>query len=181
MIPKSGGDYAYIHEAFGPLPAFLYLWVALVIIMPTGEIVAPTWGFGTWWGELGTRGNEVLAGLGLKRSWGLGRKGTWEGLGTRGNGDLGVWEEGGEQGLFSSSQSLQYIFFYNIIPLFDLLKSCSFWHSHLYPQQHFLYKLVPLYLWSSTLTSSFIWNLASFPNSLFFKALYFFPTHINSK
>ncbi|KAK4288900.1 hypothetical protein Pmani_038102 [Petrolisthes manimaculis] len=39
MIPKSGGDYTYIHEAFGPLPAFLYLWVALVIIMPTGNTV----------------------------------------------------------------------------------------------------------------------------------------------
>ncbi|KAK8753980.1 hypothetical protein OTU49_006023 [Cherax quadricarinatus] len=39
MIPKSGGDYAYIHEAFGALPAFLYLWVALVIIMPTGNTV----------------------------------------------------------------------------------------------------------------------------------------------
>lgn len=39
MIPRSGGDYAYIHEAFGPLMAFLYLWVALVIIMPTGNTV----------------------------------------------------------------------------------------------------------------------------------------------
>ncbi|KAL7648919.1 UNVERIFIED_CONTAM: hypothetical protein RMT77_000854 [Armadillidium vulgare] len=39
MIPKSGGDYAYISEAFGPLLGFLYLWVALIIIMPTGNTV----------------------------------------------------------------------------------------------------------------------------------------------
>lgn len=39
MIPQSGGDYAYINESFGGLPAFLFLWVALVIIMPTGNTV----------------------------------------------------------------------------------------------------------------------------------------------
>lgn len=54
MIPKSGGDYAYIKEAFGPLPAFLYLWVALFILVPTGNaitsitfaqyILQPFWG-----------------------------------------------------------------------------------------------------------------------------------------
>ncbi|CAK9297653.1 unnamed protein product [Gordionus sp. m RMFG-2023] len=38
-ILKSGGDYAYAREAFGPLPAFLYLWVAIVVIMPTGNAI----------------------------------------------------------------------------------------------------------------------------------------------
>ena len=38
-ILRSGADYAYIGEAFGPLPAFLYLWVALVIIIPTGNAI----------------------------------------------------------------------------------------------------------------------------------------------
>lgn len=54
MIPESGGDYAYIKKAFGPLPAFLYLWVALLILVPTGNaitamtfaqyIIQPFWG-----------------------------------------------------------------------------------------------------------------------------------------
>lgn len=39
MIPRSGGDYAYIGAAFGPLPAFLYLWVALLILVPTGNAI----------------------------------------------------------------------------------------------------------------------------------------------
>lgn len=39
MIPKSGGDYAYISEAFGPLPSFLYLWVALVVLVPTANAI----------------------------------------------------------------------------------------------------------------------------------------------
>ena len=32
-IPKSGSDYAYIGEAFGPLPAFLYLWDATMVFV----------------------------------------------------------------------------------------------------------------------------------------------------
>ncbi|KAG7168870.1 Y+L amino acid transporter 2-like 5 [Homarus americanus] len=39
MIPRSGGDYAYIMEGFGSLPAFLYMWMALVIILPTSNTV----------------------------------------------------------------------------------------------------------------------------------------------
>ena len=38
-ILKSGADYAYINQAFGGLPAFLYLWVALIVIIPTGNAV----------------------------------------------------------------------------------------------------------------------------------------------
>lgn len=38
-IPRSGGDYAYIHEAFGSLPSFLYLWAANLIFVPTTNAI----------------------------------------------------------------------------------------------------------------------------------------------
>jgi len=38
-VLKSGGDYAYINESLGGLPGFLYLWSAIVVIMPTGNAV----------------------------------------------------------------------------------------------------------------------------------------------
>jgi len=38
-IPKSGSDYAYIMEAFGPFPAFLYLWDANFVFVPTTNAI----------------------------------------------------------------------------------------------------------------------------------------------
>lgn len=38
-IPKSGGDYAYLFDSFGPLLAFLYLWDAMLIFVPTTNAI----------------------------------------------------------------------------------------------------------------------------------------------
>ncbi len=38
-ITESGAEYSYIKESFGELPAFLVLWVSLVIIVPTGNML----------------------------------------------------------------------------------------------------------------------------------------------
>ncbi|VDM28083.1 unnamed protein product [Toxocara canis] len=43
LIKKSGGDYAYIMEAFGPFLAFIRLWVEAIVVRPcTCTIVALT-------------------------------------------------------------------------------------------------------------------------------------------
>lgn len=38
-IPSSGGEYTYIRLAYGPLPAFLYLWATVLVIMPCSSAI----------------------------------------------------------------------------------------------------------------------------------------------
>lgn len=35
MIPKSGAEYPYLLEAFGPIPAFLFVWTSSIVLKPS--------------------------------------------------------------------------------------------------------------------------------------------------
>ena len=50
MMPRAGGAYLYIREAFGPLPAFLYGWMLLLSI-GTGALAAVAMGFAGYLGR----------------------------------------------------------------------------------------------------------------------------------
>jgi len=51
LYPRAGGLYHFLREAWGPLPAFLYGWTCLLVIM-TGGIAAIAVGFGEYFGAL---------------------------------------------------------------------------------------------------------------------------------
>ena len=44
MFPRSGGVYVFLREAYGPMPAFLYGWVAMLVVI-SGGIAAVAVGF----------------------------------------------------------------------------------------------------------------------------------------
>src|SRR5438045_9791922 len=47
MMPKAGGQYVYLREAFSPLWGFLYGWT-LFLVIQTGTIAAVAVGFGRY-------------------------------------------------------------------------------------------------------------------------------------
>jgi APA family basic amino acid/polyamine antiporter len=47
MFPRSGGVYVFLREAWGPLPAFLYGWAALLVVV-SGGIAAVAVGFANY-------------------------------------------------------------------------------------------------------------------------------------
>src|SRR6187401_1239433 len=51
MMPKDGGQYVYLREAFSPLWGFLYGWT-LFLVIQTGTIAAVAVGFGRYSGIL---------------------------------------------------------------------------------------------------------------------------------
>src|SRR4029453_17103607 len=55
MRPEAGGLYAYIGDAFGPLPAFLYGWTSFLVIA-SGSVAALAVAFSGYLGQLVTLG-----------------------------------------------------------------------------------------------------------------------------
>src|SRR5215813_5206491 len=51
MMPRAGGQYVYLREAFSPLWGFLYGWT-LFLVIQTGTIAAVAVGFGRYFGAL---------------------------------------------------------------------------------------------------------------------------------
>jgi APA family basic amino acid/polyamine antiporter len=51
MMPRAGGQYVYLREAFGPLPGFLYGWTLFMVIQ-SGTIAAVAVGFARYTGYL---------------------------------------------------------------------------------------------------------------------------------
>ncbi|HEV2382390.1 MAG TPA: amino acid permease [Terriglobia bacterium] len=70
MMPRAGGQYVYLREAFGPLSGFLYGWT-LFLVIQTGTMAAVAVAFGKFLGVFFPRisAGNIVASLG---SFGLG-------------------------------------------------------------------------------------------------------------
>ena len=69
MFPRSGGVYVFLREAYGPLPAFLYGWSSLLVVI-SGSIAAVAVGFAeylSYFVPVFSTSNVVLA---LPLPWG---------------------------------------------------------------------------------------------------------------
>jgi APA family basic amino acid/polyamine antiporter len=66
MMPRAGGQYVYLREAYGPVPGFLYGWT-LFLVIQTGTIAAVAVAFGKFLGvfvpALGERNVILSTGL----------------------------------------------------------------------------------------------------------------------
>lgn len=58
MMPKAGGQYVYLKEAFSPLVGFLYGW-SLFLVIQTGTVAAVAVGFARFFGVLWPRISET--------------------------------------------------------------------------------------------------------------------------
>src|ERR1700678_3650367 len=58
MMPRAGGQYVYLREAFSPLWGFLYGWT-LFLVIQTGTIAASSIGFARFLGVLWPRISET--------------------------------------------------------------------------------------------------------------------------
>ncbi|WP_321366655.1 amino acid permease [uncultured Desulfuromusa sp.] len=65
MLPRSGGEYAYLHKAFGPFPAFLSGWISLIVGF-SAPIAAAAIAFSTYF--LGTGADPWLQ-FGGQKTW----------------------------------------------------------------------------------------------------------------
>ncbi len=65
MMPRAGGQYVYLREAYGPLAGFLYGWT-LFLVIQTGTVAAVAVAFAKFLGVLwpGLSETHVLAGVG---------------------------------------------------------------------------------------------------------------------
>ncbi|XP_071959289.1 b(0,+)-type amino acid transporter 1-like [Antedon mediterranea] len=56
LVRKSGGEYAYLFEAFGPVPAYLFSWTYAIVLKPS-SLAAITLTFGTYFVQLFVSGS----------------------------------------------------------------------------------------------------------------------------